>query len=446
MKKKIILAILFLGYLNNPVSADTISTTTNNSPMIVNDRITEISDQVVDCFNYYTFNSVQTDIITASTTVRAGDNILFNGFIYNNNPYPVVNGDLYIKVFKKDYSGKNPNGPDVVDQFFAVTDISIPASSSTLVSFYWKVPSFSESGNYRIASFFIVDKKFNLLGLSFTDDVIGNPFDFEVSGVNERVFFDKSSVSINDTKFYFAAFPVQITKDDNAIIKSKIVNETKDTQNIEIISKLYKWDSVNPANFISETKRNITVDGNSSTTISFEVKEKKSSVYLLVEELKYKDTKSILNIRFVRRNVDNLRLNFPSILEYPIKANSTSTVFSCLHNGGTSPVVRDGKIKLQVLNRLGIKIGEYTYSGVVTGDMMAVKGDFFSKKELKNFFVKAELWQGDKLVDESKIYYSCNKINPGSCDIDWLSYLIIIIIALVIILPVLFIRIKRNKK
>lgn len=417
----------------------------SNSPTILPEEKISLSDEIVDCFEYYTFNSIQTDIISTSTLFNAKDTINFSGLIYNNNSYPVVDGELYIKIFKKNYTGKNPNGPEVVDQFVAIKDISISANGIKEVSFNWKIPEYTESGNYRIASFFVVDGKFNLLGLNFTDDIVGNTFDFEIVGKDKIISFDKSSVKINDKKFYFAAFPPQIPQEEKAVIKTNIVNNTDVDETVSVITKIYKWDSMNPSNFVKENLNNVFVKSNSSSTLEIEVGETDSSVFFIVEEMRYRDTKSILNIRFVRPGVDKLRLNFPSIIDYPIKANSTSTIFSCMHNSGTSQVVYGAKLKLEVINKSGFVVGEYLYDGAITGSMMAVKSNFFSKKELKDFSIRAQLWQNDKIVDESRLYYSCKKIKPGECGINWLPYIILGFILLVTV-ALFIIKINRNNK
>ncbi len=417
----------------------------NDSPMTDPEESIQLSDEIVDCFEYYNFNSIQTDIISTSTIFNAKDTIKFSGFIYNNNPYPVVEGQLYIKVFKKNYEGKNPNGPDVVDQFIALENVSISANGVKDISFNWTIPEYAESGSYRIASFFVVGGKFNLLGLNFTDDIVGNTFDFEIIGKDKIVYFDKSSVKINDKKFYFAAFPPQIPKEEKAVVKTTIVNGTDIDETVSIKTKIYKWDSMHPSNFVREISNDVFVKSNSSSTLDIEVGEIDSSVFFIIEELQYKDTKSILNIRFVRPEVDKIRLNFPSIVEYPIKANSTSTIFSCLHNSGTSQIVYGGKLKLEILNKLGAIVGEYVYDGAITGSMMAVKSNFFSKKELKDFSIRAQLWQDDKIVDESRLYYSCNDITPGECGINWILY-VALVLTLLVIITLFIIKINKNNK
>lgn len=446
MKKTIIFSFLVLFIpLFSSNAQDLKQDGYSYSPIIQTEEKILLSNQIVDCFEYYNFNSIQTDIISTSTSFNGKDTINFNGFIYNNNSYPVVGGELYIKIFKKDYTGKNPNGPDVVDQFVAIKDISIKANGVKEISFNWKIPEFIESGSYRIASFFVVDGKFNLLGLNFTDDIVGNTFDFEITGKDKIVCFDKSSVKINDNKFYFAAFPPQIPKEEKAIIKTNIVNNTDVDETVSIRTKIYKWDSMHPSNFVREISNDVFVKSNSSSTLDVEVGEIDSSVFFIVEEMQYKDTKSILNIRFVRPEVDKIRLNFPSIVEYPIKANSTSTIFSCLHNSGTSQIVYGGKLKLEVLNKLGAVVGEYIYDGAITGSMMAVKSDFFSKKELRDFSIRAQLWQDNKIVDESRLYYLCEEITPGECGINWILYVTLALILIVIII-LFIIKINKNNK
>ena len=186
---------------------------------------------IVSCFDYYTFNSITADIFASTDSAVSGMSMEFNGTLINNNPYPVVEGTLYVKVFKSTGPEKNPNGPDVIDQFVAVENINIPANGSVPVSFTWQVPAYAISGDYRLATFFTSDKKFNLLGLSFTDDVVGNEYLFTILGEQEGIMmFDKSSVVINDNPYYFAAYPPRIPKDQDAHISLTISNDTDEDQ------------------------------------------------------------------------------------------------------------------------------------------------------------------------------------------------------------------------
>lgn len=415
-----------------------------NNPQPVNPNLL---DNTVNCFDYYEFGSVQTALTSQNLVFNAGDTINFNGPVINKNDYPIVNGTLYVKIFKNINTIKNTAGPDVIDQFIAVDNISIPAKGQTIVSFPWLIPTSAINGDYKIASFFTTDKKFNLLGLNFTDDVIGNTFNFHINGNKSNVQFDKSGVFINDIQYHFAAYPLRISISDPAVISTKIDNTTNNNETISINWQLYKWDSINPNNLISTISETITIEANSSKNIQIAIPEAEEPVYFLIGELTYKDSKSILNIRFVRPEIDKIRINFPSIANFPIKSGVSNTLFSCLHNSGTSQIVKNGKLILKITDINGKTIKEHIYEGSVTGEMMAVKKDFTSMRDIDHFFLTAQLWQADKLVDESKLEYDCNKIDPSTC-IKSYNYklLIILVIALLIFLFAISVFFLKKKK
>ena len=369
----------------------------------------------VNCFDYYHFGSVQTDISSGSSNAVPGMTMQFSGMISNSNSYPIVDGTLYVKIMREKGFGKDANGPDIVDQFIAVNNIDIPANSSVKTAFSWKVPLYSLKGDYRVASYFVTDKKFNLLGLSFTDDVIGNTFDFMLGGQSSIVDFDKTAVKINGNPFFFAAFPPKISAGESANISAKVVNSTAKDETVSITWKLYDWDSIDPDNLKETISTSTLVRAHSSKNVFITIPDKEAPVYYLVGELSYKDTKSILNIRFVRSGVDRLRLNFPSTMQFPVMAGTTSTIFSCLSNSGTSDIVPNGKLILELKDSAGKTINSYTYQGPVTGNMMAVKSDFVAKKDADNFILSASLWQAGKLVDEATVVYNCDSVDPSKC-------------------------------
>ena len=95
-----------------------------------------------------------------------------------------------------------------MDQYYALYGISLPANGSMPVDFSWDIPSFAFQVRYKVATFFTVAHKFNLLGLPFTDDVVGNTAAFKVSGGAEgTVGFKKDAVTVDGEQYHFAAFP-----------------------------------------------------------------------------------------------------------------------------------------------------------------------------------------------------------------------------------------------
>jgi hypothetical protein len=98
---------------------------------------------------------VQVDVTPGVASAVSGVPITFNGTIKNANPYPIVDGSVYVKILRQRGNGeKDANGPDVVDQFYAADNLTIPANGEIPISINWNIPSYAVSGEYKIATFF----------------------------------------------------------------------------------------------------------------------------------------------------------------------------------------------------------------------------------------------------------------------------------------------------
>ncbi|MBL8158411.1 hypothetical protein JNK62_02680 [bacterium] len=370
----------------------------------------------VSCFDHYTFGSVQAQLTPSVANTVSGTAVTFSGSVINDNPYPIVDGALYVKVFKSRGSENDGNGPDVVDQFFAKGDIVIPAKGSAPISFQWRVPSYALSGEYELATYFVSSRKFNLLGLSFTDDVVGNTIPFTVSGeMTTGVKFDKAGVTINGEDYYFAAFPPRVSATSSGVVSATLRNTTNTTQAVTVQWTVYQWDGLLRENVVQEESRTVTVPANSSAQATITVTDTKYPVYYVVGTAKWKDTQSVIGARFIREGVDRTRINFPGVSSFPLKAGEMNTLFSCLHNSGEAAVVSGGSLDLTILDRDGNPIHQYTYKGDVTGDMMGVASAFTPTKNYDYFTISARLFQGDQFVDEANLVYDCQAIDPSLC-------------------------------
>jgi hypothetical protein len=214
--------LLLLAVAVFPLIAIAADTATTPLPPTMNGAAPPAS-ATVSCFDYYKFGSVTADLTLPTGSVVSGTSATFNGTVKNTNPYPIVDGTLYVKIFRERGSGKDVNGPDVVDQFVVRDGINLPGKGELPFAFSWRVPAYAKGGNYRAATYFTTSKKFNLLGLSFTDDVVGNALPFTVSSEQPNlVQFDKDNVTINAAPFRFAAFPPTISATATAIISVPI--------------------------------------------------------------------------------------------------------------------------------------------------------------------------------------------------------------------------------
>lgn len=369
-----------------------------------------------DCFQYYSFGSVQAQLTPSVANTVSGTPLTFSGTLKNANPYPIVDGALYVKIFKKRGDTNDGNGPDVVDQFLVKDGYVIPAKGAVPVSFSWTVPSYAESGEYSVATFFTTSHKFNLLGLSFTDDVVGNTVPFTVTGEQTTgVAFDKASATINGERSLFATPPLHEDATSPVTVSATIVNTTAHAQTVAVSWQVSQWDAQLRENVVQEKNDTITVPAHGSAPATITVTDTKYPVYYAVATLGYQDTKSIVGIRFIRDGVDRLRINFPGVTSFPLKAGQPSTLFSCLHNAGQSDVVHGGSLDLLLTDRQGNLIKEYKYDGDVTGAMMGVATQFTPTKDYDYFTLTARLFQNGQFVDEADLTYDCQAIDPHAC-------------------------------
>lgn len=144
-------------------------------------------------------------------------------------------------------------------------------------------------------------------------------------------------------------------------------------------------------------------------------KNKDFPVYYLVASLNFNDSKSIENIRFVRNGVDKARINFPSITDFPLQKGKETSVFSCFHNSGSLPVLQNGKLELNLYDRAGNIIHSAKYEGMITSSMMGYVDKFVPESNYDYLYLEAKLFQNDKQIDQAKITYDCQKINPLHC-------------------------------
>lgn len=425
--RRVLYAIPTILFFALPFATQAQQATSTEAPNPALPAATTLGAGAANCFDFYRFGSISTNVVADLSGAVSGTPITFSGTIHNDNPYPIVDGALYVKVMRARTS-VDGSGPDVVDQFLVQSNIAIPAKGDVPVSFSWMVPAYAQSGDYSLSTYFTTSRKFNLSGLSFTDDVVGTIVPFTVSGEQAgSVGFDKSAVQVQGREYHFAAFPPRESATGAVEVTAMLENTTGADAVANIGWTVYQWDAQLRQNVVQEVAPSaLKIPAGTRVPVSIPVTDSKYPVYLVVGTATWKDTKSIIGVRFVRDGVDRTRINFPGVLSYPLKAGESNTLFSCVHNTGTSSIVPGGRLELTVSDMRGRPIASYTYEGGVTGDMMGVANTFVPTRSYDSFKLDARLYQGDTYVDEAHLVYDCAALGgtdctpqPGENGFDW---------------------------
>lgn len=397
-----------------PGSADTISSA--ESSIFSDPAVSEPAGNA-QCFDYYQFGSVITDISSTLPSTVDGAAMTFVGTMTNQNPYPLTGLDLYVKIFRKQSKEADAlnNAHHLVAQFVAVDNISITAKGEREFSFDWLVPPGTIPGDYMIATYAMTNEAYNLSGLSFTDDVTGASAQFKIDGEDTGSFaFDKNKVKMNDTEFRFASMIPTFTKDKTVTITVPYVNNTKSDKEVEVLWKQYNWDGLNEQALLNVKSETFTVPAGKSKLISYSATEYKGAVTYIVADAESDGVHSILDMRFARIGVEQARINFPSITSFPLIAGQPNSLFSCLHVAGPD-TLSGATLDLTLTDKNGAIITQNKYEGNVTSAMMGVKYDFTPTANYDQVTLTATLERNGVVEDIGKVTYDCQAIDASLC-------------------------------
>ena len=380
--------------------------------------------------------------------ISQGASLPVHAIVTNQNAYPVDDVSVYGKVFYKKDFNKSSFGPDVIQQFIIANRIDLKAGESRQVLYTWNVPAGLQPGKYQVAAYVASHDRFNLAGLSFTNDVVGNLFNFSVVGNDTgSVRFDNTKTIVNGTNYHSAIFSPQTDVGVDGVPVTVVVNNTGSTPfSGKIHWQLYSWDGLNPSNLITQSDQAVNVSAAASTTVSYTIKDSAYTVYYLLGELKSSsgEVLSTLPIRYVYTKDSGLDL--PRLAFVGAMATSSEVkAFTCVHSTGhqASDNVRvvltasplDPVSWLLHLSSIGQRI----YTGKVPTQLSAISVPLSGASG--DFKVTAKLYQQGRLVDSVTSRYSCQDFN--SCP-SKTTYIIEVLFGLLVALLCVYVLRKRH--
>jgi hypothetical protein len=423
---------------------------TSNNFVLAAQEPQKLTLEPTDCFEegLYQFQSVEVGVGPTQVKYKAGEIIDFSGKLKNKNPYPVVDGNVFVRISKV-----NPNfateGHNAIDEFIALENVSIDSESEIQAEFNWQVPSNLGAGDYQADYFFSVGKKFNLGGLPFTNEIIVGFSRFEVISDQQTDFvLDRSKTLVNGEKYQHTNNWPFIKQGEKAEIFQPLKNLSAQGVEVDVTYDLYYWDSLDENDFISSKSEKVSISANSSINLNYMIDNVSEAAYYLKITATKDDVSSIVNLR-ITSDVTKARINYPAITKFPINKGETFKVFSCLHT--VFGEEENAKLILTLTDDDGEEVAKGEWSGLVGSFMQAVSSEITIPDEYGFLTLKAELFDtSGALVEEYETNYDCSTLDSESCrtlnenrmkEIVLIVSIIVILLALVL----LFISKKLNK-
>lgn len=399
---------------------------------IVDTKSAPLPAPLISCFDEtlkgYEYGSVNVTSVPTLTQVSQGSELSIVTTLTNNNAHPIIDAQVYVRIFRTDKTEKNVSGPRIVDQFVAVEGIVLAANTTEHVSFSWQVPKDAEPGEYSVASYVQSAKRFNLQGLSFTSDVTGGQSVFTVVGETKgTIFLDNESITLNGEPYQvIGIIPYVESKDTTVPVTAMVKNTSLSPGRGTVTWRLYSWDGLNDKNLIDTKTETVKIHPESELALRYDISNDQFPIYYLTAELEINGAKSYINVRYTHINSDtdltkpivinpeSARMNDLGVNQYPITKDSSAYV--CMHELLEMPndaeYRSEGKVELIVrgLNG-GPTIASKTYEGYIPWEISALPLPLSNLTEpLTNFEVVGRIYLKNELIDEVTLKYTCNEL------------------------------------
>ena len=412
-----------------------------------------------ECFDFLNPLSVSTDVNPELARTLAGSQMRFYVNVVNQSNVPIVDGSIYVKVFQTqtDTDSATVNGHFLVDQFVANENVSVSPMESKRLDFTWIVPAWATEGEYRINTYLITSKKFDVAGLVDSDLIYGGITYFDVTSETKRgVRLDKNNVTVDDVDYFFENVDgVEIGTDTRPTIKLPLINLTTKVQDVKITYKLVTGGLLNPEPI--DTKREeIQIAAGKTQELAYQIVDTERDDYILIVMAEWHDSLSIVDVNLRRGEAGSKpSIGYLGLSNFPINSDTKTTVFSCLAGVDNS---FSGNLTLTLLDDEGQIVSELSYANFSVFDLGGLKAELAPGIALNKATLKATLGGSDnKVQDTASVNYDCNALNSDLCitapndeekpssKIDMRVVYIVIGALVLILLAALFWFIKKKK-
>lgn len=374
-----------------------------------------------DCFDTYRFGSLEMNLTPNKSEYEPGDGVVMKGKITNTNNYPLIGVSVSARVLKDIPNANNQAFTTTIDEFVLVNNITLDAQESINIEEVYNLSMQAIQGEYQIYLFGYQEDRFNISGLSFTDDIYGSRFSFSVKGGNtESVYLDQTRTTVGGKKHVNHAYVTQHNPSKPIEVKIPLKNTTNKEQKVTLDSNLYRWDGLREEQIERFNSREVTIPAKGE----IEIVETVQSPYLPVYYLKLvanvagvpeaQKQQSISNIRFIAEGLNAVRFNWVGFNTFAKGAGQEGKVVTCIHNTSTG-TANDISVETKVTDKRGREIASSSYRGNVGGAISGIEANLPTDKIINEALITSVLKDKDgKIIDTVNIAYDCKKIGDGS--------------------------------
>lgn len=336
------------------------------------------------CFDFYSYGSAEMDIRSGAGKVAAGTVTSFFGTVKNKGSFPLVDGEILVKIIREDGT--------TVERFTADSGINLLPGKEKEISFDWKVSAFAPSGDYRMEAYFISSKKF---------EISGTVFSFKVAGQ------EKSGVSLIKGSLEVAGDAVKRAE-------VSLINRTSKVEIVPVVWSLYKDNNLDPKNLIDFRRDYVRIGAGEKKKAEYDISAGPAPQYFLIAETEYNGIRSSEDLAFEGSGESEARIFFASLMDYPLREGKENAVFVCLNTTGGR--VESQNLSVMIKDPKGGIIHSYKYNGPAGDGVSLLKSDFTPKRDWSEALVSVAIEKGGfRIIDAVSLQYDCDSLSPDNC-------------------------------
>jgi hypothetical protein len=388
--------------------------------------------ELANCFDAYNIPNIYVSVGLNKSSYKPSDIVEVRGSISNNNPYPIIDTAINVRILRA-----HPNPVDKSVKYITVDDqiirknITLKSNDKYSFDFNYFLPTNAPSGEYMVQYYIYNQDRFNLAGLSFTGDIIGNTTTFNVEGVGQHIYLDNTNITIDGKKYESDSMEAMLQVEGNKTIPIKIplVNPESISKNMEVNYKLYKSDYLLGSNLLEEKSQQVTVPANGKIDLEYSIETSTDPVYYIVItsnalgelETDAIRTKTMSDIRFSVEGENTPKINWVGLDKYPFQEGEEVKLVTCLSNVLYKIDKNEFKFKSIVKDSKGKELTKIEYEGEIVPSIRGLMNKFIAtnNNNINKITIETSLYNSnDEMIDSITTIYDCNELSPELCNKD----------------------------
>lgn len=399
----------------------------------------------INCFDYYSFGSIKFDKTAVdSPDFKAGSPLKFSFSVLNNNNYPISQGSVFVKIYRKK-ENKTSGGADyLIGAFKALDNINLWPKEEKRVFFTWWPPENALDGQYQAALSFVSSDQYNLSGLSFTPTIFGKTISFSIKGKEKGFWFDIDKIVFNAQKIVLSTWIPTLEKGKDVSISIPLKSTLLEGKAV-VFLELYQFDLLKKGlpQYIQIKKEKVSL-AQKEQIITFNLLRPEPGAYVAKITADGEKQKSLVDLRFSVSGSEG-RITFSGLSEFPPKNGKPFSLFACFSNSADFTTSFDGQLKIELQDKkTGKTLAQMNYQGIITPQVLAIKKEFSGQKNSDSLVLISQLFdKKGNLMNEVKTDYALDNFTKIEKPKVWPKIVVIVIIVLAVLAAAVLVKNKQ---